>query len=168
MPERVKEILISDAKADGLYDAYKASARLATATHLYVPRSAYERINAPPEPSKQASSFGRAPSVASIFGSVVHGVVSMAKTAAGIDVATAEEQAQRLGPSGCGGCSYVVKKHGKPHTCGPFLNVLKLQKRVAPGCGCLLDQKTRDIKEECPLEGDAKRWHKIIRLPIHS
>lgn len=164
MPESVKEILISDANASGMYDAYKATARLATATHLYVPRSAYDRINAPPEPHTTAPPFGRVPSVASIFGSVVHGVVSMAKTAAGIDVATAEEQAQRLAQ--CATCAHVVKKNAKPHTCGPFLNVLKMQKRVGPGCGCLLDQKTRDIKEECPLEGDQKRWHKIIRLPV--
>lgn len=147
MSEPLKRISIIEAKASGLYEQYRAVARHEDAEYLRVPKSAVDRIKAKPSIIQHIANVARTATGAAR---------SIVRTTRKSHRATAPEQAQRLAI--CDACPHVVRKDGKPSSCGPFLSFLRMKR--APGCGCLLDQKTLDIKQACP-EG---RWHRIVRL----
>lgn len=48
----------------------------------------------------------------------------------------------------CASCSLCIVKDGKPHSCGPMLEERK--QAGAKTCGCVLKNKARDAKQDCP------------------
>lgn len=75
------------------------------------------------------------------------GAASIAKTQLlRIDRVDDETHAARLAV--CDACPEVMRKKGKPHRCGPMYESWKQQ--GGSTCGCLLNLKARDVKQECP------------------
>ena len=48
----------------------------------------------------------------------------------------------------CRKCKLAVRKNGKLHTCGPMLEELKQKGKKT--CGCVLNKKAKDKRENCP------------------
>lgn len=82
-----------------------------------------------------------------VISAVANGAKSIIKTQLlQIDRVDDETHAARLAT--CDGCPDVIRKKGKPHRCGPMYESWKQQGGAT--CGCLLNLKARDIKQECP------------------
>lgn len=76
----------------------------------------------------------------------IGGALSTVKTTLGIDRVSDEVFNARLAV--CASCELCIHKDGKPHTCGPMLEERKEQGKKT--CGCVLRNKARDAKQDCP------------------
>jgi len=59
---------------------------------------------------------------------------------------TDEEFDRRL--SVCKSCDHAVMSQGEPRTCGKMIDALR--DKNLPTCGCILNLKARDKREDCP------------------
>lgn len=75
--------------------------------------------------------------------------MSIAKTSIGVDRTTDEEYAARLAVcKACPGGHVVLNADGSPKTCGSMLEAAKANGEGP--CGCVLELKARDRKQNCP------------------
>lgn len=82
-----------------------------------------------------------------VAGKLLGGAKSIGKTQLlRIDRVDDDTHAARLAV--CDACPEVIRKKGKPHRCGPMYESWKRQGGAT--CGCLLNLKARDVKQECP------------------
>lgn len=135
-------------------------------THYWISLEAFDRLSReiiskhgprPPLPADTLDSeqgADRSASRLSRVGNVLRGAAraarSVAKTSLGIDRASDEQVEARLGVCrACPGHHATFKQNGDLNTCGPM--VKSIADAGLKTCGCVLNKKARDLKEDCPF-----------------
>lgn len=153
---RLSHLYLKDLEArrgEGYYDKAIAAAESTDDVFAYYDADNFQAI-------KRGQSFPVSPSSKSpnsrwrrtgeVIRRAAHAGRSVAKTTLGIDRASDEQFEARLAVCHrCPGGHATFKKDGGLHTCGPMLK--SMADAGQQTCGCILNKKARDLKEDCPF-----------------
>ena len=150
--ESIRALEKAGLRAKGYYDDYLKAASEVHEEHLMITekkRSYISHKYPVIDPDKQVD-----PDIVSqginIASGAAHGIKSMIKTGILRKGRTSDkEYEERL--KVCNECpgNHAVFRHERIYTCGSMINSLRRAGKKT--CGCVLDQKARDRKEDCPF-----------------